>query len=208
MKRKGFTLVELLVVIAIIAILAGLLMPVLHGVMEKSYRIDCTNNLRNIGLSLRVYAQQYGAPPAYGPMGGNDVGNNGFLAGADGNRGLYNGGDGVLPSREIFECPSAGVEAGLNLCHYSRSWWDYGGLKPTVVIAGDIQSTVTAGNGDHAGEYSSLLFQDGHVLGAPLTNGGIGVIGVKGTADANDDLYTDVDDATSKATRTHLGWND
>ncbi|MBL9174352.1 MAG: prepilin-type N-terminal cleavage/methylation domain-containing protein [Verrucomicrobiales bacterium] len=56
LRHDGLTLVEVLVVLAILAVLAGLVVPALTSPRTRSDRIVCVNHLKNIGLGMRIFA--------------------------------------------------------------------------------------------------------------------------------------------------------
>jgi prepilin-type N-terminal cleavage/methylation domain-containing protein/prepilin-type processing-associated H-X9-DG protein len=58
-KRRGFTLIELLIVISIIALLAAILFPAFRGARESARRASCASNLKQVGLGIMQYSQDY-----------------------------------------------------------------------------------------------------------------------------------------------------
>ncbi len=96
-KRKGFTLIELLVVIAIIAILASILFPVFGRARENARRSSCMSNMKQLGLGLMQYTQDYDELYPWG-----------ISVNGQGWRGVGWGGETApyLKSRQIFVCPS------------------------------------------------------------------------------------------------------
>ena len=114
-NHNGFTLIELLVVIAIIAILAAILFPVFARARENARRSSCQSNLKQIGLGLIQYSQDYDEmlPNAWfgnGGYGDSDPTANGGL-------GRYKWMDAIQPyikSTQLFTCPSnsSGLTAG------------------------------------------------------------------------------------------------
>lgn len=113
--KKAFTLIELLVVIAIIAILASILFPVFARARENARRASCQSNLKQIGLGIMQYSQDYDErlPGSWvGPGGENQTGGWVYYttAGLTGVSAVFDVAQGgiypYLKSTQIFVCPS------------------------------------------------------------------------------------------------------
>jgi prepilin-type N-terminal cleavage/methylation domain-containing protein/prepilin-type processing-associated H-X9-DG protein len=121
--KKGFTLIELLVVIAIIAILAAILFPVFAKAREKARQSTCASNLRQLGLALSQYSQDYDESiPAmkYGFPADSTSTNYELQCGS---KILFwtNYLEPYIKSRGVFECPS-GLTMGCSLPNTKRSY--------------------------------------------------------------------------------------
>ena len=106
MRRKGFTLIELLVVIAIIAILAAILFPAFARARENARRASCQSNLKQIGLGIMQYTQDYDEKyPQSAAVGAGD----GYVHNWSDPAALQNPFRDIQPyvkSWQIFICPS------------------------------------------------------------------------------------------------------
>ncbi|RYG65885.1 DUF1559 domain-containing protein, partial [bacterium] len=108
-KANGFTLIELLVVIAIIAILAAILFPVFGRARENARRSSCQSNLKQIGLGMLQYSQDYDELLVNGWYGAG-------ATESERPKVKYKWMDAILPylkSNQIFTCPSWGATGDL-----------------------------------------------------------------------------------------------
>lgn len=92
-RQTGFTLIELLVVIAIISILAAILFPVFARARENARRSSCANNMKQLGLALFQYTQDYDERLPFHGTGSTDRWNATVLP--------------YVKTRVIFRCPNA-----------------------------------------------------------------------------------------------------
>ncbi len=183
-NENAFTLIELLVVIAIIAILAAILFPVFARARENARRASCQSNLKQIGLGLLQYAQDYDETYPAWYSGPSNISNSTTS---------YKWNDAIFPyvkSEQIFTCPSDGL-ANNQYVYYTK---------------------LTAASNNFLGSYAVNTMYRGETSYPRAPTGDLGV-GVKlaaiedsaGTVWAADGAKTDVSPVVSSAVL--FGWN-
>jgi len=137
-NKAGFTLIELLVVIAIISILAAILFPVFARARESARRTSCLSNLKQMGLGVMMYVQDYDETYPTDIHTDSTVPETGWW----GTTGLWFWPATIYPyvkNMQVFRCPSSRFQGdgpkGLRVTNYGANYYVIGPTSAIVKMA-------------------------------------------------------------------------
>ena len=176
-KRTGFTLVELLVVIAIIGMLMGLLLPAVQNAREAARQVQCTNNMKQLGIGIQNHGVTSGARYPSGGNGYSCIGDRQKGSGPDQRGGwTYN----LLPYLEQSSLHQASIATRLETpvplfyCPTCRPAKLYLTLQRTVYSDSESHGGVTkSGKSDYAANCGVQSTVEGHTAEEYEAGGGL-----------------------------------
>ena len=168
--KKAFTLIELLVVIAIIAILAAMLLPALSAAKKKAQKISCVNNLKQVGLAFRMWANDNGGknPPQVLYSAGGSMNTNG------GNQYTFLCMSNELSTPKIIFCPSDSISGhSINSTNFGvLSSWNVSYFVGSNAVETDPQMLLTGdcnfNTSNTTNTQNSIKYADAASVGAWL----------------------------------------
>jgi prepilin-type N-terminal cleavage/methylation domain-containing protein len=181
-QKSAFTLIELLVVIAIIAILAAMLLPALAAAKKKAQKINCTNNLKQVGLAFRIWEGDNG--DKYPMSVSTSAGGNMELTSRNNNAAITAGAPYVpgrnfqvmsneLSTPKICFCPSDSIHSAGYATNFSNgSFMGNANTAPTVSTAAARTAISYFINGDATESDPQMVMSGDCNIGTGTANNG------------------------------------